>query len=414
MKKDRRELETYLLKQCERIATRPEQYEKIRKELFEKYDIPTGKTMDMIARGKLSEQTEHILFCLLSGMEEFVDEKNVVEKFFTSVEVTKYSKTKMPKNKMRFPIVIKCNQVTDDQWIGVTDTNFFMALREMQLINYNENAQRTLTKIITSNGEYYKITIDEKTVQGIRACLQRGEYIPTPITLNIPLEVNSDFYYDEEQGALIINSLPYFDISDGYHRYVAMSREKDVNPNFNCNWELRIVNFSEDKARYFIYQEDLKTKMKKINSRALNSYSQANRVTSMLNQDPSFGLFGQINSTDGKINNAEFSKIVDAFYFKNKEYADENESVKNVKNELRNKINYLLEISDKYNKKYTYVELIILLYVLSREEDLNRLDTYISGMISNVNKINQTKLQPARAITKSLTKVLDQLFEEVR
>ena len=134
----------------------------------------------------------------------------------------------------------------------------------------------------------------------------------------------------------------------------------------------------------------------------------------MLNQDPSFGLFGQINSTGGKINNAEFSKIVDAFYFKNKEFEDENEAVRNVKNDLRNKINYLLETFEKYNKKYTYVDLLILLYVLSREEDLDKLDMYISGMMLNLGNINRTKLQPARPIAKSLTKVLDQLFEEVR
>ncbi len=37
MKKDRSELETYLLQQCEKIALRPGQYEAIRKDLFERF-----------------------------------------------------------------------------------------------------------------------------------------------------------------------------------------------------------------------------------------------------------------------------------------------------------------------------------------------------------------------------------------
>lgn len=415
MKKDRSELEKYLLRQCERIALYPDKCEAIRKELLEKYDIPTGMTMDMIARGKLAEQTEHILFCLLQGIENFTSDKNVIEEYFMPIEIEKYSQTKMPKKRMKFPIVIKCNQVTEEQWIGATDANFFMALREMQLINYNENAQRTLTKVIANGKEYFRITTKEETVNGIRGCLQRGEYIPTPITLNIPLEVNSDFYYDEDQGVLVINSLPYFDIADGYHRYVAMCREKNVNPAFNCNWELRIVNFAEDRARYFVYQESLKTPMTKMDAKAMNSYGAANRATDMLNKDSTFGLFGQINNFGGKISASEFIKILEAFYFKDKSGTDENELVKKVKNDVKNKLNYLIDIDESYlTKRYTYVDLLVMLYVFANTDDLSALDVYIKGITEHIDKINPTKLHPSKNITKPLINDLDKIFKEVR
>lgn len=415
MKKDRSELEKYLLKQCERIALYPDKCEAIRKELLETYDIPTGMTMDMIARGKLAEQTEHILFCLLKGIENFTSGKNIIEDFYTSVEIDKYSHTKMPKKRMKFPIIIKCNQVTEEQWIGATDANFFMTLREMQLINYNENAQRTLTKVITKGQEYFKITIKEETVNGIRGCLQRGEYIPTPITLNIPLEVNSDFYYDEDQRALIINSLPYFDISDGYHRYVAMCREKDVNPAFNCNWELRIVNFAEDRARYFVYQESLKTSMKKMDAKAMNSYGAANRSADMLNKDSTFVLFGQINNIDGKISASEFIKVLESFYFKDKSETGENELVIKVKNDVKNKLNYLIDIDESYlTKKYTYVDLLVMLFVFSKVDDLSYLDTCIKYMTEHISQINPTQLHPSKSITKPLMNNLYKILREVK
>lgn len=415
MKKQRKELEKYLLEQCEKIAFYPEKCEEVRKNLLQKYNIPRGTTMDMIVRGRLEEQTEHILFCLLDGIKDFVNQKTIVEEFFMPVEIEKYSTTKIIEEKIKFPIVIKCLQVEDDQWIGATDTSFFMDLRKIQKINYNENTQRTLTKIITRNGEYYKITVKEETVAGIRGCLQRGEYIPTPITLNIPLESNTDFYYDEEQNALIINSLEYFDILDGYHRYVAMSREKDVNPEFNCSWELRIVNFAEDRAKYFVFQEDLKTKMKKIDSKAMNTYSAANRVADLLNKDSSFNLFREINDAGGKISFAEFAKVIEAFYFKDTKAANENELVIKVKNELKSKINYLTEVDESYlTKAYTYVDLLIMVYVFANADELSSLDNYIKGITANTDQISQAKLSRGRNITKTVINDLDRIFAEVK
>lgn len=415
MRKDRSELETYLLEQCEKIALRPDQYDAIRRDLFVRYDIPMGLTMDMIIRAKFAEQTEHILFCLLQGIENFTSNKNIVDEYFMPVEIAKYSNTKMPNKRLRFPLVIKCNQVTDDQWIGAVDTNWFMALREAQLINYNENAQRTLTKIISHGVEYYKITLKENTVKGIRSCLQRGEYIPTPITLNIPLEVDSDFYYDEDQGALVINSLPYFDIADGYHRYVAMCREKDVNPAFNYNWELRIVNFAEDRARYFIYQESLKATMNQMNAKSMNSYGSANIVADRLNKDSTFGLFGEINNHGGTIPAPEFIKVLEFFYFKQKNDMNEKELIRFVKDDIKNKFNHLIDLDIVYlTKKYTYVDLLIMLYVFVNTNDLSSLDKYIKGMTERIHTINPTQLQPSKNISKPLVNNLDKIFQEVR
>ena len=415
MKRDRDELNKYLLKQCERLAIYNDKCETIRKHLLEKYNIPTGMTMDMLVRGKIIEQTDHIAYCLLDGISKVTGDKNIIDLYYMPVEIEKYTNTPMPIDKFKFPIVIKCSQVADDQWIGATDTEFFMKLRKAQKINYNENTQRALTKIITKDGEFYRITVDEGTVSGIRKSLQRGEYIPTPITLNIPLESNADFHYDEERGELIIDSIDIFDILDGYHRYVAMFRENDVNPNFNCKWELRIVNFAEDKAKYFIYQEDLKTKMKKIDSNAMNSYNASNRTVNMLNQDSSFGLFGQINNTGGNISAAELSKIVEAFYFKNIKANNENEAIRHVKTDLKNKFNYLLDMDEGYlTRNYTYKDLLAIIYVFKHIDELEKLDLYIKQMVNNLHKVKSTKMTKSREITKSLINDLDEIFKEVQ
>ena len=93
--------------------------------------------------------------------------------------------------------------------------------------------------------------MNNKAVSEIAYAYEHNEFIPNTLTFNIPMETNFDFYYDEDSCTLIINSLPYFDISDGYHRYVAMCRERDVNPSFNIPWELRIINFSDSNHNIY-------------------------------------------------------------------------------------------------------------------------------------------------------------------
>ena len=419
MKVNRLELENYLLSKCERIAINNEQCETIRCFLLEKYAIPYGMTMDMVARGKLGEQTEHILFCLLDGVLNITKEKNndsILERFFSPVEIKTFSTTKKPDTKMKFPLVIKCNQVAEDQWIGVADSEWFMKLRENQLINYNERTQRTLTHIVKQDGDYYKITLKEATVNGIRTRLQRGEYIPTPITLNIPIDdENADFYYDSGDNTLIIKSLRWFDICDGYHRYVAMREEKDENPEFNYSWELRIINFTEERAKYFVYQEAQRARLNRADANTMDIFAIGNRIVDGLNKDAMFNLFGEINNTGGNIPLSAFVKTLNYFYLKDKTYKNENMFRLNVIKELREKFNHLTNVNDEYlTHKYTYLDLLIIMYVFTKEVDLERMDYYIQEMRKRENRIDKRKAYISKNITKHLINDLDKIFAEVQ
>lgn len=417
MKTSREELEQYLLTRCEIVALDSKLCQEVTSYMNKKYDIPTGMSMDMIARGKLAEQTEQVLFYLFNGFEKVAGTKKRLDDYYTEIEINNYSSSKWKKDKIKFPLCIKCLQVAEDQWIGKTDTNFFMQLREAQLINYNENAQRTLTKVNTRNGEYYKITLNEIALKSIRTSYQKGYYIPTPITLNISEEVDTDFYYDEESCTLVINSLPYFDISDGYHRYIAMCREHDSNPKFNQPWELRIINFSDNKARQFIFQEDQKTKMKKANSNTMNQRNPANRAVSRLNEDVSFNLYGEINDKGGKISRTGFSTVLEHFYFLDvvNDLKNENLFIKKVVHDIKTKFNYLTDNDEKYLlKKYSYKDIVILLYVFfnTLEDDMDKMDTIISYMINNIDRIDKRKLMISKGITRSLENDLQKLYEE--
>lgn len=421
MKVDRLELEKYLLTKCEKVAMSNEKCENTREYLLKKYAIPYGITMDMIARGKLSEQNDHILFCLLDGLLQVLEDKeetrnNILEKFYSSVEVKTYSTTKKPDERIKFPLVIKCHQVTEDQWIGVTDTEWFMKLRECQLINYNEETQRTLTHKIKNGNDFYSVTVKRPTVEGIRKRLRNGEYIPTPITLNIPIDDESaDFYYDSGDNTLVINKLRWFDICDGYHRYVAMREEKDENPEFNYNWELRIINFTEERAKYFVYQEAQRARLSKADANTMDIFAVSNRIADGLNKDSTFNLFGEINNSGGIIPLSAFVKAVNYFYANSKEYKNENIFRLNVIKDLREKFNYLTNTNDKYlTQKYSFLDIIIIFYIFTKDIELNKMSDYIQEMEKRATEIDKRKVRLSRNITKNLISDLDKIFAEVQ
>lgn len=416
MLKQRSELEHYLNSKCESIALNKDLCKEITMYLNAKYEIPTGTVMDMIVRGKLKEQTEQVLFYLLDGIHFSKKEKEkYFKEFYTDIEIRKYLTSKIEVNKIKMPIRIGCFQVAEDQWIGHTDSTFFMRLRAAQLINYNENTQRALTRVNTKNGgEIFKITLNEGAVKAIRACYKEEVYIPTPITLNIPTETDADFYYDEECNELVINSFEHFDILDGYHRYIAMCRECDENPDFVCQWELRIVNFTEAKAKLFIFQEDQKTKMKKADSRTMNSRSPVNKAVVRLNEDSGFELAGEINATGGNLPKTPFSIAFEHFYFKGCTKSNENLIVRQAVQDVKKKFNALIELNETYlTKKYTYAELVCLFYLFSQTENAAEIEKLFPLMMTKVEELDARKLSMSRGISKILEKDLGEIYREV-
>ncbi len=225
-----------------------------------------------------------------------------------------------------------------------------MKLRDAKLINYNENTQRTLRRIIKGTEEKYSIAINYKQVHAIEESFESGVYISNTITLNIPSEADFDYI----DGRLIINSIEHFDIIDGYHRYLALSNINKKNPNFNIVMELRIVCFSEEKAKQFIWQEDQKTKMKKIDSDLMNRNNNGNQVVTLLNQ--SGIVAGRVNTTNGIINAAVMARALNETFFRENKLVSRSLYIR-VRNHIVDAITYIYDentkiLDDKWNEEY--------------------------------------------------------------
>lgn len=310
------ELDTYLTSIINRKSFDPIAEEVI-DFVYKTHNIPKGILADFTSgRRPMVEADEVLEYCLLEALIEVAPKNkksNFTERmtsYYTAIEQKKYAKWKRKSNAIKYPIVIPCFAINDDQWIGYADMKFLMQLRAAQLIRYNENAQRVMKRKVSGNSEEYVIAINRKAIREIKEAYEEGTYIPNTITLNIPEDLDSSYKYDEATNELIINSLESFDITDGYHRYIAACELYDDNNEFNTPIELRITRFSDEKARGFIYQEDQKTKMTKIESESMNVNSPANIITERLNSSSTSNFKGLIKRNGGIIDFATLSMCI--------------------------------------------------------------------------------------------------------
>lgn len=408
----------HLGEECEKVIFDRDKCKRIYDYAKDTYDMPKDFTADLISyRVSMEEQSEFVLFVLLDTFGKMHNAKNnELDKYFTMIEVQEYRKAKYLVDKFEFPLIFKMNEITDTQWIGKIDVTMLMKLRQAQLINYNTNAQRTMQKIIKGDKEYYKIALNAKAVHEIAAAFQRNTFIPNPITLNIPLESNAEFYYDKKLSSLVIKSLEHFDLLDGYHRYIAACRISDADNDFNYPMELRIVNFSDDKAKQFIFQEDQKTKMRKIDSNSMDMNKSGNIVATRLNENIRCNIKGLISRNEGLISFPELAGLIQYFYFQNVP-KDENENALRIKvtNELVENFNILTESNEKYlEMKYDFSILSAIMYCFSiyREKDKRNMCNTIEYLISKLDTIDKKKFA-AKIPRKSLINEFDRITEGV-
>lgn len=334
-------------------------------ELKKKFNMTVNVADEILTFKKdMAYFTPFELFCVVW----FLD-RNSLDRFFTKKEIETLSKDKFEYSKPKLPIIFTdMIQITEDQWIGRTSLLEIMGLRNSQFFNYDENEQRALKKVKYGTTEIYKPFVNKKSVDAIQQCMLDGRYIPDTITLNMP--DGAEFSYDDEEKELTVQSLPngMFNLDDGFHRLLAMSRIHDFNPSFNYPMELRIVSFSNAKANDFIFQQDQKNQMKKIVSDTYDSSSIVNKIVIRLNMDPGCNIQGMIGRNDAKIDSAVLAKLISFYFIKGKmKKEDEMQTIIKTKTQLLEKFNALTEQDSDFLAKYSDKRLLITMAVFASD-----------------------------------------------
>lgn len=414
MLKARIELENYLNDKRRLYANKKKTVTNLAMQAYKRFKIPTGEFVDLISgRVNLSDVSEFYLFCMIYLFDK-IEETLTHSDYFTSKEISLYLQTEIQDElKDFFPIVLDCTQTASDQWIGSSNVSFFMKLRQLQLIRYNPETQRTMNRVIRGNKEVFKIAINKGTAEQIAKSFEDETYIPDPITLNILPESDADFFYDQKNKRLVINSIDHFDMIDGFHRYFAMGFVEDRNKNFDYPMELRITNFNTTKAKQFIWQQDQKTKMRRVDSDSMNMNSSAVIVLEALNQDVTSPLKGMLKRNGGLINIGEFARVLDGLFFSNIPKNKHRSQSIVLKKTINNIFERLFEFDECYaENSYSYTDLLLIIRAFMKYEELptEEIVFIVNHVKNNITIPLKRKISEMKP-TKTLIASIDDLME---
>ena len=401
MLKERNKLEDLLVKYMANNITKENKLSIRQKwclELSEKYNIPITMSSDIMAQRKdLSEYNEFILFAFTDILKP-----DKVSEYFTDKEIKLYSGQKLQLNSQKFPIELHMLKVTDDQYIGTTTAQFLMQLREKQLINYNPDTQRALRIILKGGTQIARPYVDHVNVKEIKESYRDNTFIPNMITLNISLDdEQADYHYNKKTETLVISNITAFDMVDGYHRYLGMGGNYDLDNSWDYPMMLQITTFSVGKAKQFIWQEDHKTKMKITDAVTYDQYNAGNMVTNRLNTDPSCYMNGKININDGLIDAGIMSGVINRLWFPTK---PDRKDIIIVSKDIQSKLNSFTEDVIEYmDKKWDTYEIVAVMYGFKNDRTSEEISAAL-GRLSEDDKKTLNKIKDANNKALSILK----------
>lgn len=373
-----KQLETLLAS----YVTNPKTAQAIMKLAFQKYSLPFFRTLTILNLDASMEELNDLeIFWILDCLRETIPKANIdLTKWFTEIEIKEYGRAKYKENVVEFPLILPMIQVTDTQWIGKIMASELIVWRG-SILRYNKNIQRRIRTIVNKNVTYGQITVFHKAISSIVGLLNSKRFIPNAITLNIG-EDEIDFYYDEVEKNLVINKLDHFDLVDGYHRLIALSKAKEADPNFDYPMELRITNFSEDVADQLIWQEEQRNIMPKTAIESYNMDDTANKITRRINENTACNFSGAI-TRGGLIDASVFSDAINECFLTGMTEEEKRVSLARIPKDVIQSLNLLTEAdSSLLTKRFTVLEIRLLVYCCYKfyEKDKNNIYDFYSKL----------------------------------
>ena len=404
MLKDRSELEKSLINWIAKNTVKTMNMTTIQKsclKINEKYNIPIAMSSDILSQRKdISEYNEFVLYAITD-----IIQHDKIKEYFTPQEIKLYSNKKYDPPKTSFPLKLHLIKIADDQYIGKVTAQFLMGLREQQLINYNADTQRALRIMLRGGTKIARPYVDTTAVGEIDDSFAEGTFIPNMLTLNINLDdEEADYQYNDTTETLTVSNLTAFDIVDGYHRYLGMSRNYDRDNTWDYVMILQVTMFSVGRAKQFIWQEDHKTKMKITDARTYDQYNAGNIIVNRLNTDPECYINKCIGGTDGIINAGILSQAINRLYAPKK---IERKQIIAVTKELKTKFNnFTEEYSEYLEREWGTYEILLITYGLAKDYTPDQ----IHEAINTIGEDEIHTLNRIKDINNSTTKIMKEVY----
>ena len=267
----------------------------VKKFLMEKYEYSDIEYMQYIIGAKSKDEIpDNEMYWLIDAFNNVFKANMEIKTFFSDKEIIRFSNLKADYLKAEiYPIKISpVIEIAEDQWVTKISIDLLKEFYDNQLIIYNPRTQRQLKQMRRGQDVLYTIDIVSSSVKAIEGLMDKGEFVPNALTLNLNVD-DPEVDFDIIGSELVLNS-GKFDIIDGFHRFRAAINTKIKNPDFQFNFILNIMNFTEDKACQYIEQEDKRNKISKSYLASMDKSSSTNIIIDKLNNTLDSPVRGKI------------------------------------------------------------------------------------------------------------------------
>lgn len=292
----------------------------VKKFLMEKYEYSDIEYMQYIIGAKSKDEIpDNEMYWLIDAFNNVFKANMEIKTFFSDKEIIRFSNLKADYLKAEiYPIKISpVIEIAEDQWVTKISIDLLKEFYDNQLIIYNPRTQRQLKQMRRGQDVLYTIDIVSTSVRAIEGLMNKGEFVPNALTLNLNVD-DPEVDFDIIGSELVLNS-GKFDIIDGFHRFRAAINTKIKNPDFQFNFILNIMNFTEDKACQYIEQEDKRNKISKSYLASMDKSSSTNIIIDKLNNTLDSPVRGKIERAHrGEIDKAILFSLLE-FILKTKD-----------------------------------------------------------------------------------------------
>lgn len=411
----RREALNKILQDCIlKYADTPTDNKRLVMYLYVQYKMPLFRANTIMSFNLALDEIKDIeVFWIMSALNHLFTANIDLTLYFTEIEIENYSVMKWRNEaESNFPLTIKCLPVSDRQWIGTVEARDIVKWRN-SFLRYNKNIQRRLRTVVRGGKTYEEITLKEGSVKRIKELLLQRKFVPNTITLN--MGDDCEYYYDDAQTSLVITSADHLDLTDGYHRLVALSKVLEENPDYDLTMELRITAFSESLANHFIWQEEQRNVMPKNVIQSYNLDDIGNRIVKKVNEDPTCNLCGNI-TRGGLCDFSTFADMLSYCLLREMPQEEKKRALITVSKDMVMSINTITENDpDMISRKFTAKDIRILVYTCCKyynkaKESLY--DIYKKLLIYNYGKEDAT-IKASGSTCKRVCRLLDSVWKEV-
>ncbi len=260
-------------------------------------------TAIIMGANPLPQLLDEIIYMLIYVLyKNITDERKhriTPEKILTEKEIAIAKSFRISKKESStYPVVFpNMHKDAEDDYGGIITLQQLTDLFDKRIIKYNPETQRPLVPKIYNNEEIKEIFLNKRNIKEIKEKILSGKQIPDEIIFNVAVTGEEELDFNTTKGELKIFAGDVFCIS-GWHRTTGgrNAYKEDPQKCSNFYYKLRIVHWEVEKAKAYVAQEALGTKLDLLSVKAYSVYNESNQVVVKLNENPKSCLRDKITT----------------------------------------------------------------------------------------------------------------------